>query len=346
MSDLRNQIRDAIAKEMEQSQAPETTDVSKEIEQLAPEMQDLAGAFPALMTDDNYESVEIEVEKEKKEEEEREKRKRLSASERYKRNLIREREENLRLRNELYERDLKTKVQEKEKREIAYNFIDSQIKLLSKENEEAALLEDHYTALGEFENARQSRQKQNEHFITLQKLKEAKQKIEYEYKLYDNEVNQTSKNRPFNYIPSVEDEPADEDQRANYQEFVKKNPFLNPEDQINYIPEASRLADQIHDEVVKLYKIRGHGDQVGSKAFFEDVGRITKEKITGVFDNRNGNVNHNSIGAPSTRKLALDNKVQLTKEEARLRTEYEKRFGKEYMKEYDAILKHTKQSNM
>jgi hypothetical protein len=107
-----------------------------------------------------------------------------------------------------------------------------------------------------------------------------------------------------------------------------------------------RVADQIHDEVVKLYKIRGHGDKVGSKAFFEDVGRITKEKITGIPDSRSANMNHNSLGAPSSRKLALDNRVQLTREEAKIRSEYEKRFGKEYMKEYDAILKRTKQGTM
>lgn len=342
MSDIRTQIKEAMAKEMAEPQ-----DTQKDMNQeLAPEMLGLAELFPALVDQEQYLPVEIEVDGEKKEEEEREKRKRISAAERYKKNLIKEREENLRLRNELFERDLKTKVQEKEKRELAYNFIDSKIKLFTKEHEEAALMEDQYTSLGDFENARQFRQSQSEKLMNIQKLQEAKQQIEQEYKLYDQEVKLAAKNRPQNYLSPLEEEPADDDQKANYKEFIKNNPYLNPEDQINYIPEAMRVADQIHDEVVKLYKIRGHGDKVGSKAFFEDVGRITKEKITGIPDSRNANMNHNSIGAPSSRRLALDNKVQLTREEAKIRSEYEKRFGKEYMKEYDAILKRTKQGTM
>lgn len=348
MSDIRTQIQEAMAKEMAEKPNSELQQAQKDVERtLAPEMEVFAEAYPFLNVQETYEApVEIEVDGEKKEEEEREKRKRISAAERYKKNLMKEREENLRLRNELFERDLQAKNTEKDKRQIAYNFVDSKIQLYTKEYEDAALLEDQYNSLGDFESARLSRQKQSEKLLEIQKLNDAKQHLEQEYKLYQQEVQLTAKNRPQNYLPQFNDEPADEEEKANYHEFIKNNPYLNPEDPTNYIPEAWRVADHIHDEVVKLYKIRGHGDKVGSKAFFEDVGRITKERITGMPDNRSGNMNHNSIGAPSSRKLALDNKIQLTQNEAKIRSEYEKRFGKEYMKEYDAILKKTKQASM
>lgn len=340
MSEIKKQIQEAMEKDSELKNASEPLINQSLDKEFVPEVQAFAEIYPSLV-DTNYETVELEVEPEKKEKEERERRKSMSASERNKRIIQREREENLRLKNELYQKELERINAEKKNREIAFNFIETKTEFYKKSLEEAALMEDHYNSTGDTESARAKRYEQNEYLNNMKQLEIARNQLEQEYKIINNEFEARKNSRPLNYLP-IDVEPADEEQKENYQEFIKNNPFLNPNDQENYLRDAEMVANAVHDEVVKWYKVRGQGSQVGTKAFFDDIARITKERITGSLEPRNSNLNHNSIGAPSTRKLAIDNKVTLNQKEASLRNAFAKKFGQDYMKQYDNILKQTK----